>query len=104
MTDTSSTSSRKHKKSGVNPLRLLALALLIAAVVKELRQPKEQRTWHGSLFGFVPYDFRRPTVEKVKQTFWNPGGKLIVNRAFGVGWTVNFGAIVAKLRSSATTA
>lgn len=100
MNETSSTSDKKRKKSGVNPLRLLALALLIAAVIKELRLPKDQRTWHGSLFGFVPYDFRMPTFEKVKNTFWNPDGKLIVNRAFGVGWTVNVGAIVAKVRSS----
>lgn len=100
MTDTPTKSDAKRKKSGVNPLRLLAMALLIAALIKELRLPKDQRTWHGSLFGFVPYDFRMPTFDKVKKTFWNPEGKLIVSRAFGVGWTVNFGAIAARLKSS----
>jgi hypothetical protein len=103
MSETSS-SDTKRRKSGVNPLRLLAFALLIAAVIKELRLPKDQRTWHGSLFGFVPYDFRMPTFDKIKNTFWNPQGKLIVNRAFGVGWTVNAGAIVAKVRSSSSAA
>ena len=39
------------------------LALLAASVVRELRMPKEQRTWHGVVFGKVPYDLRLPTPE-----------------------------------------
>ena len=68
-----------------------------------LRLPKEERTWHGALGGFVPYDFRMPTVEKIKTTFWNPDGAIVVNRVFGVGWTINLGAIVAKVRSLSKT-
>ena len=56
----------------MRPLKLLAAGLAIAAVIKELRLPQEERTWHGTLAGFVPYDFRRPTVEKIKRTFWEP--------------------------------
>ena len=84
-------------------MKLLAAGLVIAAVVKELRRPKEDRTWHGALGGFVPYDFRMPTVEKIKGTFWNPDGAIVVDRVFGVGWTINLGAIVAKVRSLAGT-
>ncbi len=68
-----------------------------------LRLPREERTWHGALGGFVPYDFRMPTVEKIKRTFWNPDGAIVVNRVFGVGWTINLGAIVAKLRTLFST-
>ncbi len=87
----------------MKPLKLLAAVLVVAAVIKELRQPKEERTWHGALGGFVPYDFRMPTIDKVKRTFWNPDGPVIANRVFGVGWTINLGAIVAKVRSLSST-
>ncbi len=87
----------------MKPLKLLAAVLVIAAVIKELRLAKEERTWHGALGGFVPYDFRMPTVDKIKRTFWNPDGAIVVNTVFGVGWTINLGAIVAKLRSLSST-
>jgi len=93
------TSGRRNRSNGLKPLKLLAAALAIAAVIKELRLPKEDRTWHGALGDFVPYDFRMPTVEKVKHTLWNPEGSIVVGRPFGVGWTLNLGAIVAKVRS-----
>lgn len=105
ITDTSAETERtgKRRRRGQNPLRVLAAALTIAAIIKELRLPKEQRTWHGMLAGFVPYDFRMPTVERIKDTFWNPEGRVIVGRAFGVGWTLNAGAVVAKVRSQSGT-
>ena len=92
--------SAKSRRSGtVKPLKILAVGLAVAAVVRELRLPQEERTWHGALGGFVPYDFRMPTLDKIKSTFWNPEGSIIANRVFGVGWTINFGAVVAKVRS-----
>ena len=94
---------KRQRSDGIKPLKLLAAALAIAALIKELRLPREERTWHGALGGFVPYDFRMPTFGKVKHTFWNPDGAIIVNRAFGVGWTVNIGAVVAKVRSLSST-
>ena len=96
--------SDKKKRKGTNPLKVLAAILLIAAIVKELSLPKEERTWHGALGGFVPYDLRKPTVEKFKTTLWDPEGPVIKDRAFGVGWTINFGAVVAKVREMAETA
>lgn len=83
----------------MKPLKMLAAILAIAALIKELRLPKEERTWHGALGGLVPYDFRKPSFEKIKGAFWNPDGAIIVNRVFGVGWTVNLGAVVARVRS-----
>ena len=93
------TESKDRRSRTVKPLKLLAVGLAIAAIIKELRLPGEQRTWHGALGGFVPYDFRMPTIDKIKQTFWDPAGKIIVGRPFGVGWTLNLGALVAKARS-----
>ena len=91
--------TKRRRADGMKPLKVLAALLVIAAVIKELRLPKEERTWHGALGGFVPYDFRMPTIEKVRTTLWNPDGAIVVNRVFGVGWTINLGAIVAKVRS-----
>lgn len=98
-TNDSTSDSKRRRSRRMKPLKLVAMALLVAAVVKELRLPKHDRTWHGALAGFVPYDLRKPTFDRIKATFWNPDGSIIVGRAFGVGWTINFGAVVARLRS-----
>ena len=89
------------KSRRINPLRIIVAALVIAALIKELRLPKDQRTWHGKLGDIVPYDFRMPTVYKFKATLWNPGGPIIVGRVFGVGWTLNFGALVERIKAMA---
>lgn len=50
----------------------------------------------GTVLG-VPYDVRRPTAERVKATWWDPtSDKVLVPRAFGAGWAVNFGALAVK--------
>ena len=102
MTDTSTApaKTKDERSRTVKPLKLIALGLAIAAIIKELRLPKDQRTWNGLLGGFVPYDFRMPTFDRIKNTFWDPNGKVIVGRPFGVGWTINAGALVSKLRGS----
>ncbi len=80
-------------------LRLVALALAVAAVVKELRQPRESRTWHGTVAGFVPYDFRPPTLDRARHRLWSPETPhVVVPTVYGVGWTVNVGRIVALVR------
>ena len=76
-----------------------AFVLALIAVVKELRKPSDQRSWHGVVAGFVPYDFRPPTFERAKERLWNPRGPLLSSQVFGVGWTLNFGALMARLRS-----
>jgi hypothetical protein len=82
-----------------SPLRIITLALVVAAVVKELRTPAGERSWHGVVGGFVPYDFRRPTVARFRERMWDPeGAHLVSPRAFGVGWTVNAGRVVRLVR------
>lgn len=91
---------RKSKSKSVGAvIRLVALGLAVAALVKELRQPAEERTWNGVVAGFVPYDFRPPTLQRLRDRMWNPGSEKVISpRVFGVGWTVNVGRVVALIR------
>ncbi|GAA1723758.1 hypothetical protein GCM10009809_19470 [Isoptericola hypogeus] len=93
--------SERHgkKPGGIRQLiTLVTLALAAAAVVKELRKDPDDRTWNGTV-GFVPYEFRIPTLERVRERLWDPDGeRLIGPRVFGVGWTVNVGRVVALVR------
>ena len=78
-----------------------ATALVGAAVATELRKPAEERTWEGTVLGLIPYDFRVPTVDKVKNAVWDPNGaQVFVPQPFGVGWTVNVGRAVHLVLSS----
>ena len=79
--------------------RAAGLALVVGAVVAELRKPAGERTWHGRLVGFVPYDLRPPTVARVKAAWWSPDNpRILTDRAFGVGWAVNLGRLVRLAR------
>lgn len=72
----------------------IALALIgVAAVVQELRKPSNKRTWHGKVADFVPYDFRMPTLERLRSTYWDPDGSIFPGKVFGVGWALNLGAL-----------
>jgi hypothetical protein len=52
------------------------------------------KTLQGKLFGTVPYDFRPPTLQRARDTWWNPNDDAIVKpQAFGVGWTLNLAAL-----------
>ena len=45
---------------------------------------------HGEIFELVPYNFRLPTLARVRETFWNAEDeRFLVPTLFGVGWTVN---------------
>jgi hypothetical protein len=90
----------KHRRGGLKRLiALVALALTAAAVVKELRMPEEERTWHGTVASVVPYEFRVPTLERARERLWNPEAEHFVGpRVFGVGWALNFGKVVAMVR------
>lgn len=77
----------KRMRSFITTLGMLAVAM---AIYQELRKPPEERTWHGRLLDFIPYDFRAPTIERVKEAMWNPNDpRLFTGEVFGVGWTVN---------------
>jgi hypothetical protein len=82
---------KRKKGDGLAGLvRLIGLVLTAIAIYQELRKPPAERTWNGKVADFVPYDFRAPTLERVKSRLWNPEDPtIIMPTVFGVGWTVN---------------
>ena len=71
-------------------LRLAVFGLVVVAVATELAKPEAERTWQGKVFGVVPYDFRPPTWQRIRDAYWNPdSNRLFSDRVFGVGWAVN---------------
>ena len=82
-------------------LNWVAFALLIASVVNELRKPKSERTWHGQLFGVIPYDLRLPNLVRARSTFWDPQNpNVLVPTLFGVGWSVTLASLISAIRSA----
>ena len=84
---------QRSRPSAKDLWRLVLAIIGIIAIVQELRKPPEERTWHGKVARFVPYDFRWPTVERFRQTYWNPEGPIVSSKAWGVGWAPNLGAV-----------
>ncbi len=86
---------RKRDRKATSALRTiiwttLLVSLVIAALRDQLRLPAEERTWHGKIAGKIPYDFRFPTLERLRAAFWNKNTpEVLVPQAFGIGWTVN---------------
>lgn len=70
--------------------RLVSIGLLVAAISQEMSKPEATRTWRGKLWGIVPYDFRPPTWDRLREAFWNPSDdRIFTARPYGVGWAVN---------------
>lgn len=69
----------------------LAATILVGAAIREqLHLPPEERTWQGQIIG-VPYDFRRPTIDRIREKMWNKSTSCILTpHLFGVGWSINF--------------
>ncbi len=75
-----------------------AITVTLAIVCQELEKPKEERHWHGKL-GFIPYDFRLPTLQRFKDAYWNEASTAIFTpEPWGIGWAVNFYALLEKMR------
>lgn len=50
----------------------------------------------GRVLG-MPYDFRGLSADRIASRLWNPADPHIFTpRLFGVGWTINFGALAVK--------
>jgi hypothetical protein len=87
--------------------RLFQIAMLyvfVRALREQLERPPEERDWHGKV-GFVPYDFRIPTLGQIRDAYWNPDSEvLFTSRVLGIGWAINFAhllRIVNELREQA---
>ena len=42
-------------------------------------------TWMG-----MPYDFRKPTMQRLKERWWNKDGPMFTPKLWGIGWDLNF--------------
>ncbi|HEX6511414.1 MAG TPA: DUF5808 domain-containing protein [Chloroflexota bacterium] len=79
----------------------LALDATLAAVVQELMRPRQFRTWHGRVAGFIPYDLRRPTLGRVFGALWAPDNpRLFTDTALGVGWSLNLAQVWRMIQGS----
>jgi hypothetical protein len=73
---------------------ILLLVYIAIAITEQLQRPPEERTWHGKIAG-IPYDFRLPTVERLRATFWNKDtSQIFLPHAFGIGWSLNLYPII----------
>lgn len=79
-------------------IRTAVFASVAGALYVELRKPPAERTWNGKLLGVVPYDFRMPSIESLRQAYWNPHSpKMFTARPLGVGWAVNIPTVLRRL-------
>jgi hypothetical protein len=93
-------STRQKKKPLSRLVRMIAFAMLISALRREISKPAAERTWQGKVWQVVPYDFRLPTWARVRERMWAPDSPgIITPNVFGVGWTVNLGRAYAVLTS-----
>lgn len=67
----------------------------LASATKELAASTQAA--RGRVLG-MPYDLRMPTAERIATQWWDPAEpKVLVPRVFGVGWTLNFGAVAVRM-------
>ena len=79
-------------------VRTLAWAAFFAAIYQELRKPPAERTWQGKVAGVVPYDFRVPTLERLREAYWAPErDQVFSEKVVGVGWAINLPVAARKI-------
>ena len=75
-----------------------AITLILSSVLQELERPEEEREWHGKVASFIPYDFRLPTIERFRESYWNPYERRVLTpEVFGIGWAINFHALLENM-------
>jgi hypothetical protein len=42
----------------------------------------------GEILG-VPYNFERPSIKRLLSSYWRPGEGMLVEKPFGIGYTLN---------------
>ena len=85
-------------KDLVGLIRTAIWLAFFGALYQELKKPAEERTWHGKVGGFVPYDFRVPDLQRIRDAYWDPKSDvLFTEKVVGVGWSVNLPVAFRKL-------
>ena len=89
-------------KDLMRTIRTVAWIALIAAIYQELKKPPAERTWYGKVGGLIPYDFRVPTLDRVRKAYWDPSSdRVFTDHVVGVGWAVNVPALIRRLNAAA---
>ena len=71
----------------------ITLLFALATVVYATRTKQSQ-----GAFVRVPFDFRVPTVARLRQRWWNPDDHRIVTpQVFGIGWSLNLYQVLRRL-------
>lgn len=84
-------------------VRTAAWLAFFGAIYQELKKPPEARTWHGKVAGVVPYDFRLPTIDRIRAAYWAPDTDVVfTEKVVGVGWAVNLPVAARKLSALAS--
>jgi hypothetical protein len=82
-----------NRKKILSPMNIILSVLFLVyvaiAITQQLQRPPEERNWYGKIAG-IPYDFRIPSVERLRATFWNKDtSQILLPQAFGIGWSIN---------------
>jgi hypothetical protein len=48
----------------------------------------EEETKQGDILG-IPFNFERPSIGRLVSALWQPGEKMLVEKPFGIGYTLN---------------
>jgi len=68
-----------------------------AQVIEAFARTSDPTAGEGDVFG-VPFETRGPTDPAVRSRIWSPSEPhIFVPRMFGLGWTVNLGAVAVRL-------
>ena len=74
-------------------IRTIISLFTMATIVYAFKTKKS----HGT-FLFVPFEFRVPTIDRVRERLWNSeNDRLITPHVFGVGWSLNLYQVLRRL-------
>ncbi len=74
-------------------VRTLVSIFAVITVVYAVRTNQS----HGRFLG-VPFEFRLPTLRRVKKRWWNPEDERVFTpHVFGVGWSINIPQAMNRL-------
>lgn len=78
------------------------LVVGVAAIAAIIAFAATRRQKTGAFLG-IPYDWRWPTLDVLRERLWNPADRRVLTpHVFGWGWSVNLPAAWRRLRATAT--